>query len=87
MSLKRKSTQIRVKNEHETNDVDWGGEYCMLISSMPTKFLRSFGRVDARVRAKYFTYMCTRNVLKYSDFIFYVATTKNNKFHFSSFLK
>ena len=35
----------------------------------------------ACARAEYFTYMCSRNVLKCSDFIFYVAAIKNNKFN------
>ena len=34
-----------------------------------------------RARTHQIFYMCSRNVLKYSDLIFYVATIKNNKFN------
>ena len=51
----------------------------------PTKFLRLIW-MGWRARTRQIFYMCSRNVLKYSDFIFYVATTKNNKFDFGSFL-
>ena len=53
--------------------------------SIPTKFLRLIW-MGWRARTQQIFYMCSRNVLKYSDFIFYVATTKNNKFDFGSFL-
>ena len=36
----------------------------------------------ARARTRQIFYTLSRNVLKYSDFIFYVATTKNNKSDF-----
>ena len=53
-------------------------------SSIPAKFLRLI-RKGWRARTRQIFYTCTRNVLKYLDFIFYVATTKNNKFDFGSF--
>ena len=48
--------------------------------SIATKFLRLIWK-GWRARTRQIFYMCSRNVLKYSDFIFYVATTKNNKFN------
>ena len=48
--------------------------------SIATKFLRLILR-GWRARTHQIFYMCSRNVLKYSDFIFYVATIKNNKFN------
>ena len=48
--------------------------------SIATKFLPLIWK-SWRARARQIFYMCFRNVLKYSDFIFYVATIKNNKFN------
>ena len=48
--------------------------------SIVTKFPRLILR-GWRARTHQIFYMCSRNVLKYSDLIFYVATIKNNKFN------
>ena len=48
--------------------------------SIAKKFLRLIWR-GWRARTRQIFYMCSRNVLKYSDFIFYAATIKNNKFN------
>ena len=56
----------------------------LLKMSIPQKFL-SIILSSWRARTVPIFYMVSRNVLKYSDFIFDVATTKNNKFRFCLF--
>ena len=54
--------------------------------SIPRNFWAKFWGVSARTRQIFC--MLSRNVLKYSDFIFYVATTKSNNpqcFHICCF--
>ena len=48
--------------------------------SIATKFLPLIWKGWSARTCQIF-YNCSRNVLKYSDCIFYVATTKNNKFN------
>ena len=57
----------------------------ILIILGTTKFLRLI-RKGWRPRTRQICYMCTRNVLKYSDFIFYVATRKTTNSILAHFL-